>query len=122
MNRWMYLLGLVTLVIILILMSMFKELWTIPSMLELIIGCIWFIAIIIISWKRVKDIGYSSVLTLGIVLPFINILVFFACLILPTGYNSTKRLDKVAKILIAPYLIGAVSLVLYITMKLEYWK
>ena len=62
---------------------------------------------------RLKNIGYSGWWSLALPVPALGLLLFFACLVLPTKYASTMKLDVAAKSCLALFLmlivIGAAS-------------
>jgi len=48
---------------------------------------------------RLKNIGFSPWNTLLMIIPLVNILMFFMCVIINKNYAKTKKMDLAAKII-----------------------
>lgn len=58
---------------------------------------------------RLKNVGMSPWWCLGMIVPILNIFVWFRCLICPEGYADTKKLDTAGKI-VAGIILGLFAL------------
>lgn len=70
----------------------------IASALMLVGLVAYFVVLFVIVAKRMTNLGYNPWWCLGMIVPFLNILVGFRCIALPEGYADHRTLDTVAKI------------------------
>ncbi len=66
----------------------------------LIVLAVYFIISFIPIYYRLKNIGMNPWLCLLSLVPFANIVIGLACLVCQKGYQDTKKLDFVGKVLI----------------------
>lgn len=64
-----------------------------------------------LAFYRLKNLGYGGAWALGMIVPFLNILVGLRCLACPEGYADHKTLDTTAKVIIGIF-FGAIALVI----------
>ena len=66
----------------------------------LIILVIYFFISFVPIYYRLKNIGMNPWLCLLTLVPFVNLIIALACLVCQKGYQDTKKLDYVGKMLI----------------------
>ncbi len=71
---------------------------------------------IVLIVQRLKNLGYSGWWTLGIIVPFLNILIALRCLAAPEGYADHKTLDTPGKVICGIFLGLIVLLLLIVVM------
>ena len=72
--------------------------------------------VVVVVLLRLQNIGMSRLWILGFLVPILNIVIGFCCLICPQGYRYTKELDPAGKaiavVLIVLFLLG-LAILLY---------
>lgn len=76
-------------------------------------GVLMIVAVFAPVIYRLKNIGRNTTWSLLILVPIINLIVILPCLILPEGYDFTKKLDKASKIIVAAIFASAFIGILY---------
>lgn len=75
---------------------------------------IFFVFSLIPVYYRLKNIGMNPWWCLGMLVPLLNLLIGIRCLVLPEGYQDTKKLDTAGRVLtliVAALFIGFVALI-----------
>lgn len=71
---------------------------------------------LVLSFYRLRDIGYRGWFCLLAFVPFVNLFLFALCFCVPSGYKATSKLDTVGKVLIAGFIffwLAIVSISIY---------
>jgi len=67
-------------------------------------GVVGFAVGMYLAVLRLKNLGYSGWWALGMLVPFLNILVALRCIACPEGYADHKTLDTAAKVILGIFL------------------
>lgn len=78
-----------------------------PLLVVIVIS--YYVTVIYLLVQRLVNLGYSGWWVLGIIVPFLNLLIALRCLAAPEGYAHHKKLDTTGNI-IAGLIIGTVVL------------
>lgn len=78
-----------------------------PLLLILVVS--YYATLLFLVVQRLNNMGYSGWWTLGIIVPFLNLLIGLKCIAAPAGYAFNKRLDTAGNI-IAGIFVGIVVL------------
>jgi uncharacterized membrane protein YhaH (DUF805 family) len=111
-GRLMYFLGMIGIGLLCEILSL-----AVP---EIEVACALFAIVpsVMLVSSRLRNIGKNTLWAILTLVPLANVIVIADCLVLPTGYQKTKRLDIPGKVILA-ILIG--SAVLCFLGTLPYW-
>jgi len=84
--------------------------------LGLLLGFLSFVVQVWIIALRLRNLGYSEWWCLGMLVPILNILIYFRCIACPEGYAHHKTLDTAGKIIAGIFLSLIVLAVLAIVL------
>ncbi len=65
-----------------------------------LLAVVFWVAMIVLAFPRLKNIGMNPWLSLSMIVPLVNIFVIFCCLIYQENHEPTRKLDKTGKILL----------------------
>jgi uncharacterized membrane protein YhaH (DUF805 family) len=82
----------------------------------LICTLVGLVATVVLGVQRLKNLGYSGLWVLGLIVPLLNILVALRCLAAPEGYADHKTLDTPGKVIVGLILGLFVILIAFVVL------
>jgi uncharacterized membrane protein YhaH (DUF805 family) len=86
------------------------------AILALICTLVGLVATVVLGVQRLKNLGYSGLWVLGLIVPLLNILVALRCLAAPEGYADHKTLDTPGKVIVGLILGLFVILIAFVVL------